>query len=188
MPYIIIFMTTYLHFTVIEYSVVFGGAILAGAGLNLYLTRLSDRKDKVSMLYVAAGIFALGLLGMYFASMLTGKTALLIAFMIGGFVMITGYILITALCGSIVRDNTPKNAVGKLQGVRMVFSVLIPMLAGPAIGNAINAGMGIKLENPGADAMTTEYIPAPEIFLAGAIATLIVFAVIPVLKRVRDKK
>ena len=188
MPYIIIFMTTYLHFSVIEYSIAFGGAILAGAALNLYLTPLSDKKDKVSMLYLAAGIFSLGLFGMYFASMLTGKTALLIAFTVGGFVMITGFILITALCGSTVRDNTPSNAVGKLQGVRMVFSVLIPMLIGPAIGNAINAGMGIKLENPGADAMTTEYIPAPEIFLAGAIATLLVFAVIPVLKRVRDKK
>ena len=187
MPYIIIFMTTYLHFTVIEYSIVFGGAILAGAALNLYLTPLSDKKDKVSMLYLAAGIFALGLFGMYFASMLKGKTALLIAFTIGGFVMITGFILITALCGSTVRDNTPSNAVGKLQGVRMVFSVLIPMLIGPAIGNAINAGMGIKLDNPGADAMTTEYIPAPEIFLAGAIATLIVFAVIPVLKKVSAK-
>ena len=139
------------------------------------------------MLYLAAGIFALGLFGMYFASMLKGKTALLIAFTIGGFVMITGFILITALCGSTVRDNTPSNAVGKLQGVRMVFSVLIPMLIGPAIGNAINAGMGIKLDNPGADAMTTEYIPAPEIFLAGAIATLIVFAVIPVLKKVSAK-
>ena len=188
MPFIIIFMTTYLGFSVIEYSLVFGGAILAGAALNLYLTRLSDRKDKVSMLYLAAAIFASGLFIMYFASMLKEKIALLIAFTIGGFVMITGFILITALCGSIVRDNTPANAVGKLQGVRMVFSVLIPMLIGPAIGNAINAGMGIKLENPGADAMTTEYIPAPEIFLAGAIATLLVFAVIPVLKRVRDKK
>ena len=186
MPFIIIFMTTYLGFSVIEYSLVFGGAILAGAALNLYLTRLSDRKDKVSMLYLAAAIFASGLFIMYFASMLKEKIALLIAFTIGGFVMITGFILITALCGSIVRDNTPANAVGKLQGVRMVFSVLIPMLAGPAIGNAINAGMGIKLENPGADAMTTEYIPAPEIFLAGAIATLLVFAVIPVLKKVRN--
>ena len=51
-------MTTYLGFSVIEYSLVFGGAILAGAALNLYLTRLSDRKDKVSMLYLAAAIFA----------------------------------------------------------------------------------------------------------------------------------
>ncbi|MBO5101656.1 MAG: MFS transporter, partial [Clostridia bacterium] len=91
-------------------------------------------------------------------------------------------------CGSTVRDNTPTEAVGKLQGVRMVFSVLIPMLVGPAIGNLINASRGILLPNPGADAMTTEYIPAPEIFLAGAIATLLIFAVIPLLSRLSARK
>ena len=188
MPYIIIFMTTYLGFTVIEYSLVFGGAILLGAAVNLYLTRLSDKKDKMNLLYIAAGVFALGLFAMYFASMATDKTALLILFTISGFIMITGYIFVTALCGSTVRDHTPSHAVGKLQGVRMVFSVLIPMLVGPAIGNAINASRGIMLDNPGADAMTTEYIPAPEIFLFGAIATLLLFAVIPVLKKMTSKE
>ena len=67
----------------------------------------------------------------------------------------------------------------------MVFSVLIPMLVGPAIGNAINAAAGNLLENPGADAMTTSYIPAPEIFLAGSLAALLIFAVVPMLRKVR---
>ncbi len=186
MPYIIIFMTTYLGFSVVEYSVVFGVAILGGAAVNLYLGKLSDRKNKVSMLYAATAILALGLFGMYFASMIKVKAVLLIFFGISGFVMITGNIFINALCGSTVRDNTPSGAVGKLQGVRMVFSVLIPMLAGPAIGNAINAARGIRLENPGADAMTTEYIPAPEIFLAGAVVALVIFAVIPILKKLSE--
>jgi hypothetical protein len=31
--------------------------------------------------------------------------------------------------------------------------------------------------------MTTSYIPAPEIFLAAALMTLILFAVIPLLKK-----
>ena len=34
-----------------------------------------------------------------------------------------------------------------------------------------------------ADTMTTQYIPAPEIFLAGAIATLLMFALIPILRK-----
>ena len=187
MPYIIIFMTTYLGFNVIEYSIVFGAAILIGAGINLYLGKLSDRRNKTALLYVAAAILSAGLLAMYFASMIRIKALLLIFFGIGGLVMITGNIFISALCGSTVRDNTPAGAVGKLQGVRMVFSVLIPMLVGPAIGNAINAARGIMLENPGADAMTTEYIPAPEIFLAGAIVTLLVFAVLPLLNKLQPK-
>ena len=189
MPYLIIYMQTYLGFTTVEYSVVFGLAIVVGAGINLYLTRLSDKKDKTSMLYVAAAILAVGLLGMYFAQS-GGKTALLIFFGLFGCIMITGYILVSALCGSILRDYTPVGVVGKMQGVRMVFSVLIPMLFGPMIGNAINASMNIPLPNvdTSADAMTTKYIPAPEIFLAAAIATLVIFALIPLLKKVTNKE
>lgn len=183
MPYLIIFMTTYLHFEVLEYSIVFGGAIIFGAAVNLYLTRLSDKKDKIKLMYVAAGIMALGLLLMYFASFIGDKLPLLVAFGVAGFVMIVGYIFVSALCGSVVRDHTPTGAVGKMQGVRMVASVLIPMLAGPAIGNAINRAQGIVLENAGADAMTTDYIPAKEIFLVGAVVTLLIFAVLPLIQR-----
>ena len=189
MPYLIIYMQTYLGFTTVEYSLVFGLAIVLGAGVNLYLTRLSDRKDKTTMLYIAAAILAAGLLGMYFAQN-GSKTALLVFFGMFGCVMITGYILVSALCGSILRDYTPVGVVGKMQGVRMVFGVLIPMLFGPMIGNAINASMNIPLPNvdTSADAMTTKYIPAPEIFLAAAIATLVIFALIPLLKKVTNKE
>ncbi len=181
MPYLIIYMKTYLGFSVVEYSIVFGAAIILGAAVNLYLTRLSDRKNKNTMLYFASAVFAVGLFGMYCAKGF-GKIAILITFGIAGFVMITGYILISALCGSLVRDYTPDGVVGKLQGVRMVFSVLIPMIAGPMIGNGINARMNIPLPNmESADVMTTQYIPAPEIFLAGALFSLLMFLFIPIL-------
>lgn len=183
MPYMIIYMKTYLGFSVIEYSIVFGLAIILGAIVNLYLTRLSDKKDKTVMLFIAGAIMSLGLFGMYFAR-LDNHLMQLIIFGIFGFVMITGYILISALCGSLVRDYTPSDSVGKLQGVRMVFSVLIPMLLGPSIGNAINKIRNIPLEDlTSSDVMTTSYVPAPEIFLAGAIMTLLMFIVIPLLRR-----
>ena len=188
MPYLIIYMKTFLGFSVVEYSIVFGAAIILGAAVNLYLTGLSDRKDKNTMLYFASAIFSAGLFGMYFAKGMD-KTATLITFGIAGFVMIAGYILISALCGSLVRDYTPEGVVGKLQGVRMVFSVLIPMIAGPMIGNAINAAMNIPLPDmESADVMTTQYIPAPEIFLAGALFSLLMFALIPVLVKISKKK
>ena len=183
MPYLIIYMNQYLGFSVLEYSAVFALAILLGAGVNLYLTRLSDRKDKTTLLYIATGIFALGLFAMYLSRDM-GKAANLILFGIAGFVMICGFIFISALSGSLVRDFTPTGEVGKLQGVRMVFSVLIPMIVGPMIGNAINAARNIPLpDQSSADTMTTEYIPAPEIFLAAALVSLLLFAVIPFLKK-----
>ncbi len=183
MPYIMIYMSESLHFSVIEYSLVFGIAIAAGAGVNLYLTRLSDKLDKTKLLYIATAVMSAGLLGMYFAKG-ENKTLNLVFFGITGFVMISGYIFISALAGSTVRDYTPEGDVGKLQGVRMVFSVLVPMVLGPMIGNGINSIRKIPISNPdSADSMTTKYIPAPEIFLAAAIIMLVLLAIIPWLRR-----
>lgn len=188
MPYLIIYMNYYLGFTVIEYSVVFALAILLGAGINLYLTRLSDKRDKIGMMYIAVAVFSLGLIGMYFARGL-GHMGTLVAFGVAGFIMISGNIFISALTGSLVRDYTPHGEVGKLQGVRMVFSVLIPMIVGPMIGNAINSARNIPLPDmDSADAMTTEYIPAPEIFLAAGLLALVILVVIPLLKKAVGKK
>ena len=143
--------------------------------------------SKVKLLYIAAAVMAIGLLGMYFSNF-ESHTVTLILFGIAGFVMITGYIFVSALCGSTVRDYTPEGAVGKLQGVRMVFSVLLPMLIGPMVGNAINRAVGKPLEDPGADAMTTEFVPAPEIFLVAALVMILTFALIPLLSKASKKK
>ena len=186
MPYMIIYMKTYLGFSDLEYSLVFGLAIGVGAAINVFLGRLSDRHDKVRLMYIAAAVMAVGLFAMYLSKGLD-KVGNLITFGVSGFVMITGYIFLIALCGSVVRDFTPPKDAGKIQGVRMVFSVLIPMLAGPAIGNAINKAMNIPLENAGADAMTTEYMPAPEIYLAAGIIMLLAFAVIPLVSKAARK-
>ena len=186
MPYLIIYMKTYLEFSVVEYSVVFGLAIILGAIINVVLGRISDKNDKSELLYIAVVIMALGLLAMYMAKDM-GHTANLIFFGLSGFAMITGYIFTTALTGSIVRDYTPVLDTGKLQGVRMVFSVLIPMIVGPLIGNAINKARNIPLENAGADAMTTMYIPAPEIFLVSSIIALIMLVFIPILRKTIQK-
>lgn len=187
MPYLIIYMKTYLGFSVIEYSMVFGLAIVLGAALNLFFGVLSDKWNKIAMLYFAAGVFSLGLFGMY--GMHFGSHVMtLILFGIAGFVMISGYILISALCGAIIRDHTPARDAGKLQGVRMIFSVLIPMLIGPMIGNVINRAANIPLPDlDSADVMTTQYIPAPEIFLAAAIVAVLLFILIPVLSKVAKK-
>ncbi len=187
MPYLIIYMKTYLGFNELEYSLVFGLAIGVGAVINVILGRISDRHDKVKLMYIASGIMATGLFAMYLARGL-GKLGNLAAFGVAGFVMITGYIFILALSGSVVRDFTPPRDAGKIQGVRMVFSVLIPMLAGPAIGNAINKAMNIPLVDAGADAMTTEYMPAPEIFLVAGLVMLLAFAVIPMVSHAAKSK
>lgn len=188
MPYLIIYMKTYLGFTTVEYSVVFGVAIVLGALINVYLGGVSDKWEKAKLLYIATAVFSVGLFLMYLMNF-DSKTATLLLFGVAGFIMITGYIFVSALCGAIVRDTTPENDAGKLQGVRMIFYVLIPMLVGPMIGNAINKARALPLPDlSSADTMTTLYIPAPEIFLAGALVSLLMFALIPVLCKFRKNK
>ena len=189
MSYIIIFMKYCLGFSDLEYSAVFAVAILAGAGVNLYLGKLSDRMSKSKLLYAASIILSVGLIGMYFASMIPAenKILLMILFGIGGFVMICGNIFSTALNGSIMRDHTPPEAAGKMQGVRMFASVLIPMIVGPAIGNALNEAFGSDVEISGSDVLTTSSAPAREIFLAGAIIALVALAVIPLIRKAEKK-
>ena len=115
------------------------------------------------------------------------KVALLILFGIAGFVMICGNIFSTALNGSIMRDNTPAEAVGKMQGVRMFASVLIPMLVGPAIGNALNQRFGSGAQLEGNDVLTAATAPAREIFLAGAIISLLALLAIPLIRMAEER-
>jgi MFS family permease len=185
MSYLIIYMKYCLSFSDLEYSAVFAIAILAGAGVNLYLGKLSDRMSKSKLLYFAAVVLSAGLLGMYFASFIPNenKLLLMILFGLGGFVMICGNIFSTALNGSIMRDHTPAEAVGKMQGVRMFASVLVPMLAGPAIGNALNAAFGEDIKLSGNDVLTASTAPAREIFLAGAIIALLAIAAVPLIRK-----
>ena len=188
MPYLIIFMKTYLGFTDLQYSLIFGAAIIIGAIVAIFLGKLSDKWQKSRALYLFIVVYAVGLLIMYFTTSLA-KPVIFVMFGIGGTVMILGNILVSTLTGAIVRDNTPKANVGKLQGVRMIFSVLLPMIFGPMIGNAINKAKNIPLPDLGsADAMTTSYIPAPEIFLVAAIITLCALVVVFLLNKVTEKK
>jgi hypothetical protein len=63
------------------------------------------------------------------------------------------------------------------------------MVIGPMIGNAINKAKNIPLPDLGsADTMTTQYIPAPQIFLMASVISLLMIALIPVLRKVRKNE
>lgn len=187
MPYLIIYMEKSLGFSVLEYSAVFAGAIVLGGAINLYLGRLSDKKEKSRLLYAAILIFAVGLFAMYMAREML-HVANLVFFGLSGFAMITGYIFVAQLTGSIMRDYTPKDDVGKMQGVRMVFAVLIPMIFGPMIGNTVNKMRGTPLGETGAVEMTTAYIPAPEIFIVASGIAMLSLILVYTLERVLEKR
>ena len=114
--------------------------IVIASTLVIYLMKFMPQKSYVYVL-VVAGTFMLG-------ALLSGGSALMSSF----------------------QDYIPKGSEGRFQGVRMCFSVLVPMLIGPLITMIINL---MKVDNQSVD-----YLPPFEIFLAASI--IAVFALIPI--------
>ena len=113
-------------------------------------------------------------------------TANLICLGVFGLIMIIGYISLLSLFGALVRDYTSQENAGKLQGIRMIFYVLIPMFVGPAIGQALNESQGITYVDP--DTGYLANVPAPEIFLVAGLVALLVFVPLYFLTRRINKE
>lgn len=126
-PYLIIYMQNYLHFD--GYALVLGIVLIICVGRERALRRVTDRLGELRCVLPAAGVMFAGLLGMFFARSM-------LAVILTGCIMMSGYMLVTAILSGVIRDHTPAGKAGHFQGIRMIFGVLLPMILGPAIGAA----------------------------------------------------
>ncbi|MGE8722772.1 MFS transporter [Leptospira terpstrae] len=184
MPYLIIYMQEYLKFDAIQYSIVLAGVILGASIITVILGKQFDGKNKDKLLIYFSILYIFGMLSLYTMSKtidlsqslrvmwLTGITSL---------ILITGFVQVLALLGAQIRDNTPTENTGKLQGIRMIFFVLIPMYIGPMIGESINERTNLTYIDPVNGAMA--HVPSPEIFLVGAIFCILIFIPLSLLLR-----
>lgn len=111
--------------------IIMGGASLITVLIGAFIM---NKVDQIKLFYTALGVGAIGALGIYITSKLGSNHILLVIF---GLLLITGYLLCTAVLGAAIRDRTPEKDVGLFQGVRMVFAVLIPMIIGPLISQSL---------------------------------------------------
>lgn len=183
MPYLLIYMTEYLKFTTMEYSLVLGGVILIAAIAAALLGRLSDKIGKQKLLYAGLAVYIVGLITMFFIRASMGKAVLLALMAVLGLVMLIGSILLTILLNATIRDYTPEDKAGKFQGIRMIFFVLIPMFIGPLIGDTFNQRAAEM--NPAEFtyydpvAQVTANVPTPTLFIVAASIAILV--IIPLL-------
>lgn len=164
-PYLIIYMQHYLLFD--SYAIVLGVVLIFASVVSVIGGRFIDKIGKLRFAAPAGILMLLGLVGMYF-------TRSMVAVMIAGSVMMSGYMLLTAALSAQIRELTPPNQAGHFQGIRMIFAVMLPMVIGPFIGAAVirgNAGTYVELGQ-------SKTIPTPEIFLASAIFLLLL--IIPI--------
>lgn len=175
MPYLIIYIQRYLGID--NYALLLAAVLISSSVLSVACGKLIDRVGKLRFVWPAIALELLGLVGMYFAR---GMGALIPM----GFMMLGGNMLVSACVGGLTRDFTPKDKSGHFQGIRMLFSVLIPMAAGPYIGAAIIKDSNQFYEDLG----VLKQVPTPAIFLGSAAALILIVLPLALLRRNRQKQ
>lgn len=166
LPYLIIYVQRYLQIE--AYALVLAVVLTGSAVVSVLGGRVIDRIGKVTAMLPAAGIYLAGLLLMVFARGL-------VPVILSGLVLMSGFMLTTAAIAASVRDYSPADRVGMVQGLRMIGYVLIPMVVGPFIGAAVIRGADAYYEDLG----QLKQVPTPAIFTAAAVVVL--FVIIPVM-------
>lgn len=169
-PYLIIYMQNYLKLD--AYAIVLGIVLIIASIVSVVSGRWIDGLGRLRCVPPALAIMFTGLILMFFARSM--------AFVIlAGAIMMSGYMLVTAVLSAAVRDYTPMDRIGSFQGIRMIFGVLLPMVIGPFIGAAVIRGGAGVYEELG----VVKNIPTPAIFLAAAAVLLTVLLPILMLNR-----
>ncbi|ACZ86261.1 MFS transporter [Streptosporangium roseum] len=166
LPYLIIYVQRYLHIE--GYAVVLAVVLTGASAVSVVCGRYVDRIGKIRFLLPAVAVYGAGLLLMTVAR---GMIPVIAA----GLVMMSGFMLVLAPIGAIVRDYSPPGRAGHVQGLRMVFAILIPMIVGPSLGAAVIKGADEHYEELG----VLKQVPTPAVFLAAA--AVLVLIVVPVL-------
>lgn len=173
MPYLIIYIQMYLGIT--DYALVLGIVLILSSVISVLCGKLIDRFGKTKFLIPSLIILVVGFVAVYFARSVA-------ALAVTGTIMLAANLVVNAAVNGLVRDETPVDKAGHFQGIKMIFSVLIPMVTGPYIGAYV-----IKDSNETyVDLGVTKQVPTPNIFLAAAIVC--VFAVLPMIFLILDAK
>ena len=183
-PYIFIYLDKHLDMSalgsmltpgVIVFAAIFAATLIATL---VYIIIMSDRKGKAPYLYPAAILYLIGLILVFIAD------DNILYFILSALVTLVGYGLLMIMLGAAVRDFTPESKTGQLQGIRMIFSVLLPMLIGPTVAEKIStAYSATTYVNDYGEILPT---PAPHIFLGAAVAGALI--VIPLFFLMKEFK
>lgn len=173
-PFLIIYIQNYLGIN--DYAIVLGVVLIFASVVSVASGRLIDKVGKLRFSVPAAAVMLVGLVGMYFVR---GNAAVMIA----GSVMMSGYMMLTATLSATIRDNTPADKVGLFQGIRMLYTVLLPMWIGPNIGALVILNSRSTYIELG----QVKAVPTPGIFLAAAAVLLFMFIPLYFLKRSQSK-
>lgn len=145
--------------------------VVAAVG-SVIISAAMDKYGKKHFYFptVIAGV--VGCVILWAAKFLIGKneTALIAVLIVGGILVIGVSLVMAGLFTASYRDYIPEGKEGLFQGCRMVMYVLVPMIIGPVVAQAIinSANKGVAAEN---------IVYPMELFLGAA--ALMLFCLIP---------
>ena len=160
----------------LDFTITLGVVLIVASIITVVFGLFMDKIGKNRIMIPAIAVTVCGGIAMFFVNNQLGV-------MLAGTVLMSGYMIGTAVLGAKVRDYTPSKEVGLFQGVRMIFLVMIPMVTGPYIGQGASM---INNEMTEGDFGQWSYAPTPYIFLFAAIAVL--FVLIPLIILYKKEK
>lgn len=173
MPYLILYYEKGLGMS--NYVVVMAPAIVIAAVITAFYGKLFDMVGFKGAVLPSVGMLMLGYVILYF-----GRATAVV--FVGSLFMMTGYLTGMAVFGAMVRSRIPEMKAGQFQGIRMIGQVLVPGMAGPAIGAAVLRDARQVANHDG----TTSFIPDQRIFSAAfgvAVLLLILLSLIFLMMR-----
>lgn len=177
MPYFMVYVQSICGFDLVSTA----GPILGIACvLTVVFGFFMDKIGKYKLVFGALGAAVIGGIILFAVS---GERLNQVGVIIGGIVLMTGYLVSTAVLGAKIRDYTPEKETGLFQGVRMVFVVMIPMVTGPFIGQWVSMINGNWAPN---DYGEWAVLPNEFIFLFAVI--IITLTVLPLIFLLRKEK
>ena len=180
MPYLMVYIQKVLGIVDTETSMAFTITLvivlLTASAITVVFGLFMDKIGKNRIMIPAIALATVGGLAMFFVREQIGV-------IISATVLMTGFMISSAVLGAKVRDYTPVNEVGLFQGIRLIFLVLIPMVTGPFIGQGVSYINGEPYENEFHQMVIK---PNAYIFLFAAI--IIALAVIPAIIVIRKER
>ncbi len=168
MPYLFIYIEYYLKFSKSDISIIGGAVILGSVIFHVVMALISHKFNRKKLIVSLTILSSLALITMMFVSKMWSLTIVYL-------ITLSTSTAVTGILMAWMQDQYPTGEIGRFQGIRMIFYVLIPMVIGPPIGAGVIERFGIPTSTANIDG----YIPSPEIFLVNAI--IAVLSLIPIL-------
>lgn len=170
LPFLIVYVQRTLRIE--GYAVVLACVLVGASVVSVVGGRVIDRVGATRAIIPAVAVYVVGLLAMFPARDM-------LPVIVAGTVMMAGFMLATAALSATVRNHTPVDRAGQVQGLRMVFVVLVPMIVGPYLGAAVISGAAQTYVDLG----VVKQVPTPWIFPTAAVVVLLLVVPLAFLRR-----